>query len=177
MLTPLSIIGPRLTLRMSSPAELKAELQSREHLQRTLGTPLAPDWPPMHWEPGALNWVLERIAAQPGEPFWRPWFVRLNGQSGLVVGTAGCKGPPDEYGMIEIGYSVVTSHWRQGIATEAVGMLIRWARATGRVRRVCAHTLAGDPASGGVLLKNGFASAGIVVDPTDGEVERYERDA
>ncbi len=175
MLIPLSITGPHLSLHMCSPAQLQAEMRSRHDLEAVLGAPLAPDWPPQHWEPGALNWILNKVAASPDEPFWRPWFVRLNAAPGLLVGTVGCKGPPDANGTIEIGYSVVNSHWRRGIATEAAGMLIRWAKATGGVRRVCAHTLAGDPASGGVLLKNGFASAGTLIDPTDGKIERFER--
>lgn len=77
--------------------------------------------------------------------------------------------------MVEIGYSVVASHWRRGIATEAVATMIEWAGRDPRVRGVRGHTLAGDPASGGVLLKNGFTLAATIDDPDDGRLDRYER--
>jgi len=53
--------------------------------------------------------------------------------------------------------------------------MIDWAGLDPRVRGVRAHTLAGDRASGGVLLKNGFALTATIDDPDDGRIDRYER--
>ncbi|MBX3390492.1 MAG: GNAT family N-acetyltransferase [Phycisphaeraceae bacterium] len=86
---------------------------------------------------------------------------------GVYCATAGFKGPPVD-GMLELGYSVVPSHHRRGIATEIVQLLISSASHQFQISCFCAHTLAGDPASSGVLRKNGFVSAGTVIDPEDG---------
>jgi len=54
-------------------------------------------------------------------------------------------------------------------------MLMQLARDFSGIEKFCAHTLVGDPASSGVLRKNGFVMVGTVVDPVDGEVARFER--
>ncbi len=133
----------------------------------------APDWPPLHWDAGAIGWLLDKAERFPDEPLWQAWYVT---EGGTIIGTVGCKGPPGPEGVVEIGYSVVTSRWRQGIATRAVALMLEWLREDARVRGVCAHTLVGDAASAGVLLKNGFVAAGREME--DGvEVDRYERGA
>ena len=67
----------------------------------------------------------------------------------------GYKGPPAG-GVVEIGYSVVPSHRRQGLATEACRALIESAWNRG-AEMVIAHTLGGLEPSIGVLRKLGFA--------------------
>ena len=162
----------RLVLRIATPDQLRADLVSARALSEACGWPLATDWPPQYWEPEPVKWALDKIGAEPDEPFWRPWFVRLSG--GPLIGTVGHKGPPDANGYVEVGYTIVTSCWRQGYASEALATLIHWVASTGRVRGVCAHTLAGDPASSGVLRRNGFALVSTLTDPDDGEIDRYE---
>jgi SAM-dependent methyltransferase len=71
-----------------------------------------------------------------------------------LVGSAGYKGPPIGDG-VEIGYSIVPSWRRRGLATEACGALIESAWARG-ADRVVAHTFAHLDASIGVLRKLGF---------------------
>ncbi len=73
----------------------------------------------------------------------------------------------------EIGYSVVEAFWRRGIATQAARDLVEQARARG-AKAACAHTLVGEEASAGVLLKCGFRDAGVVEDPYDVPVRRFE---
>ncbi len=165
-------------MRTASAAELRADLVSPAALAQAIGCPVAADWPMKHWEPGPINWILAKLEAQPDELFWRSWYVQLNpGQPGgpLVIGGVGVKGPPDDQGVAEIGYGIVNSHWRRGHGSEAAGLLIDWIRSTGRVRTLRAHTLAGDPASGGVLRRNGFRQVATLTDPDDGEVDRFER--
>jgi len=160
---------------MATAEALRADLDSPLALSRELGFPVAPDWPPRHWDEGPIKWLLDKIEKYPDEVFWRAWFIQF-GRDGPLVGSAGCKGPPDEHGVIEIGYGVVESHWRRGIASHAAEMLISWIAETGRATRIRAHTLAGDPASAGVLLKNGFVHIARMEDPVDGAVDRFERD-
>ena len=72
-----------------------------------------------------------------------------------LVGVAGYKGPPSD-GVLEIGYSVVPSWQRQGIATQASRALVEaaWQRGATVIR---AETLPHLEASIGVLRKLGFA--------------------
>jgi RimJ/RimL family protein N-acetyltransferase len=60
--------------------------------------------------------------------------------------------------MVEIGYAVVPSYRRQGLATEACGALIESAWARG-AEAVIAHTREGLERSIGVLRKLGLAPA------------------
>jgi RimJ/RimL family protein N-acetyltransferase len=46
---------------------------------------------------------------------------------GNVIGDIGFHGPPDDAGMIEIGYSVIPDRRRHGYATEAADALVEWA--------------------------------------------------
>ena len=170
----ITLESSRLILRTASVAELRAELESSGGLAGAVDCPVAHDWPPQHWDRGAIGWLLSKWQESPEEPFWRSWYVQLRG--GPIVGCLGCKGPPAPGGdpMVEIGYGLATSHWRQGIATEAVTRFLQWLGETGRVTRVCAHTLVGDPASGGVLRKTGFTLTGTAEE--DGvQVDHWER--
>ena len=58
------------------------------------------------------------------------------------------------------GYSVVPAFSGQGFATEIVRALADHAFATGRVRRIVAHTTAGNSGSVKVLDRAGFAFVG-----------------
>jgi RimJ/RimL family protein N-acetyltransferase len=69
----------------------------------------------------------------------------------------GYKGPPVS-GVVEIGYSVVPSWQRRGLATEACRRLIESAWERG-ASAVTAHTFAHLAASLGVLRKLGFEPA------------------
>jgi RimJ/RimL family protein N-acetyltransferase len=83
------------------------------------------------------------------------------------------KGGPKD-GFVEIGYSTLEMHQRQGYATEAEGALLSWAFQSPAVQMVVADTQPGLTPSIRVMEKSGFAFVG------DGPVEdgartiRYE---
>lgn len=162
----------RLVLRQADDLSLQGSVNGVEAFSRSMGCPVASDWPPDHWSAQAVTWMLGRLAQSPEEVMWRPWWISL--KDGTIIGTLGTKGPPDSDGVVEIGYSIVSSQWRNGYATEAVGAIVRWLLEDPRVSQVCAHTLHNDPASSGVLCKNGFAFAGSLEDPNDGPIDRFE---
>lgn len=152
---------------------LRASLLRPDEFGAAIGRSVAPDWPPLHWDAAPVNWIIGALDEHPAEPFWRSWFIALI--DGPLVGTAGFKGPHDSDGFVEIGYSVVTSHWRRGIASEACERLLAWAASDARTRGFRAHTLTGDPASAGVLRKLGFQLSGTLEDPMDGRIDRFEK--
>ncbi|HET8713679.1 MAG TPA: GNAT family N-acetyltransferase [Gemmatimonadales bacterium] len=123
----------------------------------------------------SAQWLAGLRASAP-DP-WHHGFFLAERSRGEVIGTAGFKGPPDADGMVEIAYGVVPSVEGRGYATEAAGALVRFAAAEPRVRTIRAHTLPELNASTRVLRKCGFVHTGEVVDPDDGPVWRWERNA
>ena len=81
-------------------------------------------------------------------------------QTGQVIGDAGWKGGPDDSGTAEIGYGLSASYRGQGLGTELVRELVRWASAQPGVRRLRAEVLVGNEPSRRALLRNGFVVVG-----------------
>jgi RimJ/RimL family protein N-acetyltransferase len=128
------------------------------------GTP-EPDLP---WEAGfplpSVRGALERIVTAEGSglelhPFFAYVIVRRS--DGLAVGDAGFHGPPGKDGEVEIGYALVPAARGTGLAAEATGLLVEWARVQPGVRGVTARV---DPSNGPsrrLLERLGFARDGV----------------
>jgi ribosomal-protein-alanine N-acetyltransferase len=110
---------------------------------------------------------LDQMAADPGRA---GWMVRqaLVGDKGLVVGHAGFHGPPDEVGMVEIGYSVAPGFRRQGYARSALIELLRRAAAETAVTTVRATISPDNVASLATISGFGFIEVGEQWDEEDG---------
>lgn len=138
------------------------------------------DWPPPLNDRDSMRFFLNMLqeggSAAVG---WGLWVFLLKSDDGLVaVGNGGFKGPPDQGGIVEVGYSLMPAHQRQGLAPEAVEALIGWASKDNRVVGYIAHTLADLTPSIRVLEKCGFTGPYSCSSP-DPEVSiiRYERAA
>lgn len=125
-------------------------------------TPNVPaDWPPEHHDIDTLTFWRDALR-QPGAHGWWLHYVLLTGSGRpTLVRSVGYKGPPVG-GAVEIGYSIVGSWRRRGLATEACEALIESAWQRG-AEVVVAHTIDGQEPSIGVLSKLGFAQS----DPPD----------
>jgi RimJ/RimL family protein N-acetyltransferase len=121
-------------------------------------------------------WLAKLRASSAPDP-WLHGFGVVHRESGLVIGSAAFKGPPDDAGIVEIAYGIVPAFQGRGHATEAAAALVDFAFGSGRVRRVIAHTAPTANASTHVLRKCGFDHTGPVIDPEDGLVWRWERGA
>jgi ribosomal-protein-alanine N-acetyltransferase len=153
----------RLVLVPGTRALLEAALRGAQHLADALGVALPEDWPEDYGHKGVLRRSLSGVTAPRGEGWWLYWIVLTEGDAGpTLAGDAGYKGPPtpptEGDATVEIGYSVVPSLRRRGIATEAARGLVDHAFARG-VPRVRAHTLPDHVASIGVLEAVGFTPA------------------
>lgn len=104
------------------------------------------------------------------DPNTAPWFARaaVDEESGLVIGHAGYHGPPDEAGMVEVGYSVDPRYRRQGYAGQMVTELLRRAKAEPDVRTVRASISPDNVASLATVARFGFAQVGEQWDEEDG---------
>lgn len=160
----------RLRLTSATVELLTLELENRDQFFQALGVPANDDWPPLFYDAAATTFVRDRLRQFPAESAWWTWYV-VSKKSPAVVGTVGLKGPLSEIGELEIGYSMVEPHQRQGYATEAVLGLIQWGTAHCAVQRYSAHTLPELVASQRVLEKCGFGCVGPV---GDGSEIRYE---
>jgi [ribosomal protein S5]-alanine N-acetyltransferase len=104
------------------------------------------------------------------EPSAAPWITRavVSEPDGAVVGDAGFHGPPDEAGMVEVGYTVVPGYRRQGYARAMVTALLVRAAAEPGVRTVRARIGSGNTASLGTIKGFGFTRVGEQGNERDG---------
>ncbi|MBV9940488.1 MAG: GNAT family N-acetyltransferase [Solirubrobacterales bacterium] len=148
------LVTPRLRLLAATPAMIDAELEGPGRLELILEAVIPPDWPPEHHDRETLEFWRERLAEPAAAGWWLHYAVLTESEPDTLVGSVGYKGPPED-GVVEIGYSVVPSWQRRGLATEATGALIEEAWARG-ANVVVAHTLEHLTPSIAVLRKLGF---------------------
>lgn len=151
----------RLTLVLQSLTEVREQIEQLRDEDRAEVSPL---------------WLERALAATEPDP-WIHGFNAMLREGGTIVGSAGFKGPPCEDGSVEISYGIEPDHQGHGFATEAARALIAFARQAAGVRVVRAHTRHDNAASSRVLAKCGFRFVGVVIDPEDGLVQRWETDA
>ena len=171
----LALETPRLRLLPHSPANLLALIESRDRFERLSGLRAADGLREFFVSGDVSPEWLSRLRASTVTDPWVHGFVVVHRESGSAIGSAGFKGPPDEYAMAEIAYGIVPSYESRGYATEAAAALVTFAIESGQVRLLRAHTLPTPNASTRVLAKCGFAYVGEVIDPEDGLVWRWER--
>jgi RimJ/RimL family protein N-acetyltransferase len=153
----LHLTTPRLRLIAATRAMIAAELRGQDRLATVLEAVIPADWPPEHHDRETLMFWLEELS-RPGADGWWLYYAVVTAAQPTLVGSVGYKGPPRD-GVAEIGYSIVPSWQRRGLATEASRALLdeAWQRGA---RAVIAHTLAHLEPSLGVLRKLGFEQCG-----------------
>ena len=113
----------RLTLRLKTPAEVLAWVESLDDMVRT---------------EISLEW-LERIRTLTESDPWLCMFEIVRLADGIAVGSCGFKGPPDSGGMVEIAYGIDQEFRGNGYATEAAVGLVTFARTCQSIALVRAH--------------------------------------
>ena len=136
------------------------------------GTPLSP-----YLASDECTW-LWRVRLDQGDrdPASRHWVARaaVAEPDGPVVGHAGFHGPPDESGMVEVGYAVDPAYRRRGYARAMVRALLDWAGSELGVTRVRASIGPDNEASLATIRGFGFARTGEQWDDEDGLEIVYE---
>ncbi|MCA6077939.1 GNAT family N-acetyltransferase [Fulvivirga sedimenti] len=84
------------------------------------------------------------------------WMILQN----TCVGGIGFAGPPDEQGVVMIGYYIDKRYENLGFATEGLGAMTDFAFQNNQVRSIIADTLPDGLASQRVLIKTGFRNMG-----------------
>jgi RimJ/RimL family protein N-acetyltransferase len=117
-----------------------------------------------------------QVAADPAAAAWVTGVVWDPG-AGVTVGRAGFHGPPDEAGMVEVGYAIDPAYRRRGYARAALALLLERAAAEPSVRTVRASVGPDNAASRAVIAGFGFVPVGEQWDDEDGLETVYERPA
>lgn len=159
----LSLSTQRLRLIAGTLDHAEAEVHERDCLPQLLYAQVPENWPPPLNDDASMQWFLRYLRENPDTNGWTMWYFILPGRSdrpSLVIGNGGFKGKPTIDGTVEVGYSIMKEHQRNGYCTEAVEALIGWAFEHSEVVRVIAETLPHLSPSIRVLEKTGFTCAG-----------------
>ena len=108
----------------------------------------------------AYQEMLDGCLKHPEQREWYAiWNLELNDESETVVGNLSFKGLGAD-GILEIGYGMNSEYEGQGLMTEAVSAVVRWAAAQKGVKLIEAETEESNAASKRVLEKAGFVPNG-----------------
>ena len=141
-------------------------------LSRLLGARLTSEWPPEHWEPHVLRFILKQNDELPHTFGWHRYVVLTDalGRGRTLVGAVGAF--PKAGGDVEIGYSTLPHFQRRGYATACARTLVEWLLQQEDVASVSAQTFPHLPESIKVMERCGMSYAGEGDEP--GTV-RYQR--
>ena len=155
-----------------TPAFIAAVLGDRkEEAERLLDIKLPPDWPGEDTRYLEL-WLKDMSEARVFAP-WRARVVTLVGDR-RMIGHAGFHGPPNDAGMVEIGYTIFPEYRGKGYATEAAQRLLDFARELGATT-FRASVSPGNAPSIAIIRKLGLEQIGEQMDEIDGLELVFER--
>ncbi len=122
-------------------------------------------------------WTI-RSTQVTGDPDAAAWVtgVVVDGRTGEVVGQAGFHGPPDDRGMVEVGYEVAPEHRRRGYARATLAALVRRAATEPDVHVVRASISPDNEPSNALTASFGFEQVGEQWDSEDGLEILFELD-
>jgi RimJ/RimL family protein N-acetyltransferase len=159
----------RLKLVDGTLALLSAALEGRDALEGLLGVSVVEGWEGF---PEALPILRASYEGKPEGHVWGSLFF-IGLQVRTLVGFGGFKGAPSPDGVVEIGYAIAPAFRGQGLATDAVALMVQRALADLAVRAVDAHTLGHDNPSTRVLQKAGFRKIAEIEDPDEGTIWQW----
>lgn len=161
----------RLELFPANETVLIAALTDTRMLASALGCQIEGRWSEFGRAP--LEYALEKIKANAREGAWWTYFP-IEVATNRLIGTCGYKGPPDDEGIVEIGYEVIPDRRRLGFGKEIAAALIRHAWSDPRVLKVLAHTLADTNPSSRILRSCGLHFVRALIDTEDGPIWQWE---
>lgn len=159
-----NVRSKRLTLIPCGIKAAEAAMLDRQKAEELLGVAFHPEWPGEDTRE-FLPYYVYRLRNSPDLAFWGVWLmvkepISPDAKERIVIGDIGFKGPPDERGVVDIGYAVVPAERGKGYASEAARVLIDWAFGHPMVQVVTADCEESNPASAAVLTEAGMKRAG-----------------
>jgi RimJ/RimL family protein N-acetyltransferase len=162
----------RLRLMAGTVASTRAAAEDdRKAFSSELRATVPKEWPP-ELLADAQEFFAKSVADAPEKNTWWIWYLVLKTPEAgdTLIGNAGFKGPPNDDGMVEIGYAVLDAFQSKGFATEATQALFEWAAKQPGVKSVIAETFPHLSASIRVMEKCGMTLLGPGSEP---ETVRY----
>lgn len=151
----------RLKLVAGTEELAEAEIKDKGKFAELLVASIPETWPPDNLK-DVQDFFLGLYKEHQDWESWLTWYaVRTDTDYPVLCGGIGFKGPADEQGMVEIGYSVLPEYQGEGLATEMVNGIVRWAYRQPSVKQVEAEVNTENKASIRVLEKNNFLRVGV----------------
>jgi len=155
----------RLRLVAGTKALAAVEIEDRVEFAKVLGALVPGTWPPDNLR-DTSGYFYGLYKEHPEWEGWLTWYaIRIDNDCPILCGSIGFKGPPNKRGRVEIGYSVPPEFQGQGLATEMVAGMVKWAKHRPEVRRIEAEAGIDNKASIRVLEKNSFTYVGAGLEP------------
>ena len=165
------IQSPRLLLARSTIGRLSALITGPHEYERVFGHRVVEGYIEY---PDVLPYSLNQALHFPDyQHWWLPYLI-IHLADAALVGVCGYKGPPDDDGVVEIGYGIAPVYQGKGLGKEIVAALKAHALVQPGVSMIRAHTLPQPGPSAAILGMGGFSFAGDYNDPDDGHVWRWE---
>ena len=158
----------RLALIALTPECVRAEQAAEGNfhlLSQIIGCTIHSEWPPQHWEPHVLVFILDQFAAHPSQIGWHRYVALIEPDGARTL--IGCLGAfaKDPFTTCEIGYGILPSFEGRGYATEGTRALIDHLRADRRITSFIAHTFPSLSRSIRVMEKCGLVFDGYGEEP------------
>ena len=154
-------------------AFLEATLDSRRtDAENQLGIVLPTDWPDAADVRHLQRWQKDMAGENRVAPWRARAIVRISDDN--MIGHAGFHGPPDDTGMIEIGYAIFPAFRGNGYATEAARTLLDFAIELGATTFRASVSPDNAP-SLAIVRKLGLIRTGERLDDADGLEFVFER--
>ncbi len=106
--------------------------------------------------------VLPNIHDEDKNYLYDTLWIIISKQEHAIVGDISFVGKPDQDGEIQIGYGTYEAYRGKGFMTEAVKIIIEWAKVQPSVKSIFATTTKVNVASYSILEKNNFVPIGEV---------------
>ncbi|GAB1446237.1 GNAT family N-acetyltransferase [Flammeovirgaceae bacterium] len=107
--------------------------------------------------------ILPNVADASKDYLYHTLWTVISKETNQMVGDICIVGAPNASGEIEIGYGTYVEFQKMGFMTEAVGGMIKWAKAQPKVLAIIASTEKENTASFRILMKNNF----VKIDETE----------
>ena len=146
---------PRLTLIALTVQQMRWQRDDFARLERALGLTASGQRLEDELQP-VVSRAISQMRRRTHHARWHCQWAAVLKEERRIVGSLAFKGPPNREKTVEIGYGLDPAYHNRGLATEAVGEMVRWALSEEGVETVIAETANMNVASMRVLQKVGF---------------------